>query len=170
MDTKNKNMRNGATVAEICVVLAIISVVSLIVVSFCASVDRRSDSASFQLGVMNDLEGIESLTEEWSDRVTAAKATIKCNNSGGDDSLVYAVSGEEVYSILFSDGVMRAECPNGEMLSYECKSVKSMVFYVERREGDEDFLLFCKVIFSALGDISEKEYTFCINSRIGEEV
>ena len=56
MDTKNKNMRNGATVAEICVVLAIISVVSLIVVSFCASVDRRSDSASFQLGVMNDLE------------------------------------------------------------------------------------------------------------------
>lgn len=55
--------KRGFTVAELCIVLAVISIVSTVVISFTAMVTQRSKISRAQLSALQDIELIETLVE-----------------------------------------------------------------------------------------------------------
>lgn len=163
---KRRNLA-GITIAELCVVIAILTIVSLIVVSFCLLINNRSSAGSDALSRMDEIEALETFVDAWSDSVAGAGAQIDSNECSKTQLVAYA--GTNVYILLYEDGVLRAQDPDGAMFSYECKNELSIEFQSQSKEG-QDFIVFCKVLFRIEKEGSEKSYTFCSNPRLGESV
>ena len=60
-----KNARRGVTMAELCIAIAVISIVSTMVVSFSVLVAERNNSANAKLETITDINFIETMVEEW---------------------------------------------------------------------------------------------------------
>ena len=56
-----KNGRKGVTLAEMCIVLAVVAIVSLSVASFATMAGGRGTAAATKLDAMGDLEVVDEL-------------------------------------------------------------------------------------------------------------
>ena len=70
-----RNFRKGITLAEMCIVLAVVAIVSLSVASFATMAGGRGTAAATKLDAMGDLEIVEAIVESW-----IAEATKDPNN------------------------------------------------------------------------------------------
>ena len=60
-----RNYRKGVTLAEMCIVLAVVAIVSLSVASFATMAGGRGTAAATKLDAMGDLEIVEAIVESW---------------------------------------------------------------------------------------------------------
>ena len=60
-----RNYRKGVTLAEMCIVLAVVAIVSLSVASFATMAGGRGTAAATKLDAMGDLEIVEAVVESW---------------------------------------------------------------------------------------------------------
>lgn len=180
--------RKGTTLAEIAIVLAVLSVISTVVLSFVLMVSRRARASSARLEAMQDIEFVETLTESWinvmrengatfvtdADRPNVLKAVIP------DNSLISSSRSEAVSFTLSYDsasGTLIGTLPNDRMsLTFTSQRVSSMKFDATSEIVliDDPCVFFCSLEYSIplVGYDTGKtfNYNFCVNSRIGYEL
>ncbi len=145
--------RRGVTLVELCVVIALVAILSTMVVSFSVLTSRRSRAAEARLSAMQEIAKIEVVVDAWfgrqeeqANKVTAADGAL---TRGGDElwfdaeskTLLGEVSGERVYSlpVEYVTGVTFSQ--SGEVY-------------------------FCKVTYEL--PTGGESITFCVNPRVGE--
>jgi type II secretory pathway pseudopilin PulG len=171
VDKRVKKIRKGSTLAEICVVLAVVSIVTTVVLSFCMMTNRRSVASANRLHIMEELEMLESIVETWRDSVAVAGKDISL--APDSNSPLIADAGGDQNTIALSDGVLTATMPDGSDIQFKCDAAKTMMFnLIPAEEDPSNVLIVCTVEFNAIGAdvVNPPEYVFVVNSRIGESI
>ena len=152
-----KKVRKGSTLAEICVVLAVVSIVSTVVLSFCMMANRRAVASANRLRIMEERKMIETIVETWCDSMAAEEQDI---------SLEFINS----QITLDRSGMLTATMPEGPDIQFKCDAAKTMMFNVIPSEND--VLIVCTVEFNAIGAdlINPPKYVFVVNPRSGESI
>ena len=135
--------KRGFTVAELCIVLAVISIVSTVVISFTAMVTQRSKISRAQLSALQDIELIETLVEAHiEDPNTTNKTDVSV--TGG-------------YLVIAGKNKLALETVTG--------------FEITPKENNGDILYICKVTYQIPYEKNTTHtYTFCVNPYVGETV
>ena len=154
---KNKNRgRRGMTVSELMVVLAVLTIVIVMVVSFSTMVGSTSKLAKAKLDALNDIKLAESVIENFIED-NSGQITIlsegKIGNTAGEN-------------ISFSNGYLIVSRTGGNGTTIEMETVNSIKFSMN--ENASDTLYYCTITY-AIGD-SDFDYTFCVNPYAGEQI
>lgn len=161
MKKSNRRSKKAMTLAEICVVLAVISIVSTVVASFCLMANNRAVSSSNRMQILSEVSAIEKIVEQFVDANATVTVTI-------EDGVLTA--GDK--RISFVEGELTAAIRDGEdPIELECETVESVSFELFEKDDKSDLLVFCKVsckIPLANGESKSETHVFCVNSRLGE--
>lgn len=161
---KNNSSRTGITIAEICVVLAVIAIAGLLVTSFTVMVGTRSSVGAARLEIMEDLEMTESVLGGWVDYMTGQGAVVTAENG-----TLKAVKDTVDYTVTLQGDFLTAPVPTGAPYMLNLKTVTAIT--VEGKYNGPDAIFFCTLTYAdPRGTDEPQTYTFCINSRIGEKV
>ena len=168
MKNISKRVRKGSTLAEICVVLAVVSIVSTVVLSFCMMANRRSVASANRLRIMEERKMIETIVETWCESMAAEGKDISLVPDS-NSPLIADADGDQC-TIALRDGVLTATMPEGPDIQFKCDAAKTMMFNVI--PNGNDVLIVCTVEFNAIGAdiINPPKYVFVVNSRIGESI
>ena len=145
---KTKNLRRGATLTEIMVVIAVVAIVAVLVVSFSTMVSSSRELAQAKLDALQDIRLAETIIENF---------IVDSANKGEVDT----------DSIYFNGGYLvinRGEINNNTVLQLE--SVTGIRFDILEKENDT--IYYCTISYEVGG--TPFEYTFCVNPYAGEEI
>lgn len=175
-----KNNRKGVTLAEICIVLAVVAIVSLSVASFATMAGGRGTSAATKLDAMGDLEIVEAIVESWileaannpecviNVEILDEQKPEKNNKLFSTDKQTSAVKDQ-----LWLDGkTLTASFSGEDPVLFVLKSITGLKFEAEQARDDGTVLYYCTVTYQYRNGIVTKEqtYTFCVYPRVGEIV
>ncbi len=163
MSKRIKN-RRGATLAEIMVSVALVSVMIVMALSFTQFITQRTKANAANDAVLQDRQKTESVLESWVDILVSQGAVFSVDE--GDTGLLIASAGEEEYTLRFTSGRVTATLPNDKELNLHTETVTEINFDI-MKNGD-DFLLFCTVISENAYSGGESSCTLCVNPRVGE--
>lgn len=152
--------KRGATLAEMCVVLALVTIIGTMVTSFSVSVSRRTQLSAVRLEMTGDLDAVESIADSWLGQMKLQNAELSVQ---GNDICA------GLYTLSFRNGVLRGTLPDGKSVTYRSAYVKKMTF--SQVEGTTSKLFFCTVTYDMSGlsdDEAEQVQVFCINPRVGD--
>lgn len=164
---KRKHRKAGVSIAEMCIVLALLGIVGTVVVSFSAMVSARSSASATKLNASQDLEMSELILSNWVDRMTGLNAQFAADETG----LSATVEGQ-AYTVTLEEDVLVAPLPDGQKLTCPINEVQEIRFQQMTRP-DGNPLIFCTLVYtvaSPAGSQSVMEETFTILSRVGEIV
>ena len=181
-----RNYRKGITLAEMCIVLAVVAIVSLSVASFATMAGGRGTAAATKLDAMGDLEIVEAIVESWILEAANQEMGIGIEEYG---SAIYT-SVDQNDKIGLSGNTLQVSFPNGgENIYYPLKSIVGLKFsraYFDEKgvlvtdegtnaqagEAVEGPLYYCTVTYQYRNGIVTKQqtYTFCVYPRVGEIV
>lgn len=156
--------KKGMSLAEICVVLAVISIVSLMVISFTTMVSARSTVSAAKLKAMDDQELTEVILENWIDHMVAKQAVISV-----EENTLYATKDGINYTVCLEEDKLIAPLTDGTFLSCPINTVTELRF--DHLTSSDDTIYFCTAVYDypdPRGGTITREYTFCINPHIGE--
>lgn len=163
--TDPASRRKAVTLAEICVVLAVVAIVSTLVASFCLMANHRAAASSNRTQILSEVDAIEKIVESFIDGAVTQNADLSCDGA--------SLGAGENKKITFIEGELSAHIPGREdALTLDCETVESLSFELMTREDeDRDDLVFCTVsckIPLANGESKTETHVFCVNSRLGE--
>ena len=141
---KKGNKRKGATIAELCVVLAVISVISAMVVSFTVMISDKTKDSRKNVEVSNDLDRICTAFENFVEYYNSEDSVWSVDG----DSLKVTMDGE-TYEATF-DGEKKefyARIGDGEPMRVYTTRVKTVEFDLLQKDGKSVF--FCRVTYYA---------------------
>lgn len=151
--------RKGATMAEICIIMAVISIVSMSVVSFITMTSGRSAASIGRLEAIDDLELVETVVDKWFAQQTEPV--------GIKDGMVMEGN---LPAIRIENRVLYVDFQEVGMEDYPLERVKALFFTYEESDTKDDVLYFCTVTYYLKNEDEEQTYTFCINPRVGEMI
>ena len=168
-------MRNTAkkafTIAELTIVLALITIVSGMVISFSTLVDKRKDSAQANLDLISDINNARVTLTNWLD-VMSRKDSILCLgeiDGNTDNTTLIAKVDAEQYEVKMREDYLGLQIigASGERNDFKLNlsCVFQMCFDVY---GTEEQMLFVTIICN----VGKKQvsYTFTVRSHIGSVV
>ena len=158
--------RKGFTLSELCIVLALVAIVSTIVISFCLIMNKRSAISRARLDIVNEVNAVETLIEKWVDNMSEQGAVFSKTEDG---SLVATVNNAD-YGASFANGEFKASVPDGDNeMTFATTRIESIAFDLISKDGDTIFFCTATALLPQVnGEAKEEKYTFCVNSRIGE--
>ena len=178
-----RNYRKGITLAEMCIVLAVVAIVSLSVASFATMAGGRGTAAATKLDAMGDLEIVEAIVESWI--LEAAKdpeynieveiLDEEQNEQQLKNNKLFSVEKgtSTVKDQIWLDGkTLTASFSGEDPILYVLKAITGLHFETETADGDDTVLYYCTVTYQYRNGIVTKEqtYTFCVYPRVGEIV
>ncbi len=149
--------RRGATLAEIMVSLALVSIMIVMAVSFVMLVTQRTRANTANDLVRQDCLKIEAGAEGWLNALAGGEIPVQ------EDGVLKA--GE--FELSFSYGALTGTLPEGESINISTGCVKTVLFEV--MENGTDFLVFCHIECENTESGKSVFHTFCINPRVGEK-
>ena len=152
-----KKGRKGSTLAELCVVLALIATASAMVASFSMLIGARTNLSTARLNAMNDLDLVESVTEGWMSRMDGLTAV---------DGVLVGDSGDTLY--FDGQDTLTGTLPEGD-ITVQLDQVSAIKYTVI--EGSTGDLCICTVDFSLSSDEPDRytySQTFCVNLNVGD--
>lgn len=168
--------RKGTTLAELCVVLAVIAIVSALVVSFSVLMGQRVALSTTRLNAMNDMESVDAFVEGWLGRMKLldAELSLVVNETTGETKLK-ADKDEQEYSLFFAENafMLIGDLPGGTTMTYTPTVVTGVEFkQVEKGFGETDKLFFYSLTYNlpGVGGGAGEQHTdtFCVNPRVGD--
>lgn len=160
-----RSNRKGSTLAEMCVVLAVISIVTLAVVSFTTMVSARGSVSAAKLKMMEDRRLTRVVLESWLDTLTEANATITTDENG----ILAFVSGN-VYTVSLQENQLIATVPSGDTLTCPISTLTRLTFDRMTNAGG-DALYICTAEYEIPdpnGGTLQRSFTFAIDPHIGD--
>ena len=176
MNGLRKKRRKGMGIAELAVVIAVISIVSLIVVSFTLMVSDKVRNSREKVNAMNDITVIESIVDTWITENVKKEAIFEFNpwDGGSEEEFIVIQAtlqdGSKV-SIDFAGNTLSGILPDGNSLSYQTDTVTKITY--DKIETKDDALFFCTITYQVAVSNSNSvthTYTFVINPRVGDKV
>ena len=169
-----RNKKKGATLAEMCIVMAVVAIVSLSVTSFATMASGRGTAAATKLDAMGDLEIVEAIVESWILEVAKDPENV-INIDPKVSNKITATKNDPVTnrSIMFDQQTLNVTFPGvGDAVLYRLKSIKNLAFEVEQSSDKTATLYYCTVTYEYRNGIVTKDqtYTFCVYPRVGEIV
>ena len=171
-----RNKKKGATLAEMCIVMAVVAIVSLSVTSFATMASGRGTAAATKLDAMGDLEIVEAVVESWILEATKDPENV-INIDPEVSNKITATKNDPATSgsIMFDRQTLNVTFPNvDDAVLYRLKSIKGVQFAEETRgDGEREIsLYYCTVTYQYRNGIVTKDqtYTFCVYPRVGEIV
>ncbi|MBE6983291.1 MAG: type II secretion system protein [Ruminococcaceae bacterium] len=155
--------RKGITLSEICIVLAVVSIVSLAVVSFAAMATGRGATGTDKLKVMQDIELLEAMVDNWFNTVY---------NSGESAVIDTGETSVNNRALYFENGNLYINT-DGKYQSYRFETVTKLEFEIMKNAENNDEIFFCTVTYAyrrGQNTPVDETYTFCINPRVGESI
>lgn len=116
----------GFTLAELVIVLALLSVVSLLIVSF------SSMTSAYSLRIRQNLSAVEDIASlEDSFNVFLRAADLDGFTVTAEGSVLRATRGDDVFTLSFVDGALDGKTAAGGVIRYDLDAVRSVTFSVE---------------------------------------
>lgn len=162
-----KNKRSGVSIAEMCIVIAVLAIASTVVVTFTAMVGARSSTSATKLRAMEDVQVSQAILENWVDRMAALDAQITANNAG-----LSATAAGKTYRVKLEEDRLVAQLPGDSNLYCPIGIMKQFRFD-QMTKADSNPLIFCTAVYTVkntAGEETEITHTFTILSRVGEIV
>ena len=159
-----RGAKKGSSLAEMCVVLAVVSIVALIVVSFTTMVSARGTVGAAKLKMMEDRQLTKVILESWLNQLTEENAVITADESG----LSAAIDGE-VFSVTLEEDRLTADVPNGDPLSCPIHTITGITF--DAISSSDDAIYFCTADYelpNPSGGVIQRSFTFALNPHIGD--
>jgi Tfp pilus assembly protein FimT len=158
--------KKGATLAELCVVLAVIGIISAMVVSFSIMVSARVTVNRSKLKAEQDLVQVEAITEAWITRQTDNYATITVS-----EGYLTATQGETADTLSFQENKLSGTLPDGGEIRCNTETIRSVSFQIQEKADGSDSLYFCTITYeiAQTGRTSQTlTHVFCVNPRVGD--
>lgn len=159
--------RAGVSIAEMCIVLAILAIVGTLVVSFSLMVSARASAGADKLNGAEDLQVSQAILDAWVDRMIGLGAQFAADETG----LSATVDGQ-TYQVVLQEGALIAPLPDGQALSCPISTAEAFRFS-QMTQTSGNPLIFCTIVCSVNTTSGHKtltENTFTIYSRVGEVV
>ncbi len=147
--------RRGVTLMELCIVIALVAILSTMVVSFSVLTTRRSRAAEERLSAMEEIAEIEVVVEAWFGAMDERAHLVSVSDEGG----ALVLDGDE---LRFEDSRLTGTVTGGSGYSLPVEYVTGVEF---SQSGE---VYFCRVMYEVSGE--GESITFCVNPRVGEEV
>lgn len=170
----NQTGRKGTTLAELCVVLALVAIVSTMVVSFSLLMSQRVTLSTTRLNVMNDLESVDAIAEGWLGqmKLLGAELSLQTHENTGR-KWIQAKKDAQTYTLSFDEEekMLKGTLPDGEDMVFAPTAVRGIEFDQVENWNKTDRLFFYTVIYNlpgADGSNGQQTQTFCANPRVGE--
>lgn len=166
LNRMRRSGKDGTTLTEMCVVLAVISIVALAVVSFTTMVGARSAVGAAKLNMLEDRQLTKVVLSTWVDTLAAEDATFMTDENGN----IFAAADGGVFSVFLGPDSITAPVPSGQMLSCPISTLTSLKFE-QMTNSDGDAIFFCTAAYelpNPAGGIIERSFTFTINPHIGD--
>ena len=161
----SKARKKGMSLAEICVVLAVISIAALMVTSFTVMVGARATVSSARLSTMQDMETTQTLLSNWITRMAIEGAEVDVGAQGE----LYAQKDGALYTVILEDDALTASLPQGRNVTVPVTVITKLSVEALRSHGDA--IYFCTVTYpDPRGGGEELTCVFCINPRVGEKI
>ena len=144
MPIRTNANRRGFTLAELTVVLAVMTIVAALAVSFSSLISERRAESQARLDAMNDISVAEKTIENWIQKNAAI--TVEDTKLSTEGS-----------SIGAQDGTLFI----GENAVYTFDQVKEITFSSSRTDGGYT-IYFCKVAYTLTKNDTIEYYTFCV--------
>ena len=146
MKGQSNKKRRGFTLAELTVVLAVMTVVATLAVTFSSLLSDRRAQSQAGLDAMTDISVAESTIGEW------IQSNAVAMNADGE-------------AVLTAEGEKNIRAENGRlyidgMVVYTFKRVSSITF--ARQEKDGHTIYFCSAAYTLPKRAETKYYTFCV--------
>lgn len=168
MNRRKRNTR-GVTLAELCIVMAVIAIVSTMVVSFTVLMQARTRVIAADRDTVSDLGTVESALDRFiraydSDEYTilpeqGSLSVLKGGNAVATLKLSIDPETEKVNAIVITDGEDKAE------ITYLLNSVTKMTFELEggNSSGSATALVICRVEYTSTHGTEQvtKKATLC---------
>lgn len=188
MNGLRKKRRRGMGIAELAVVIAVISIVSLIVVSFTLMVSDKVRNSREKVNAMNDITVIESVVDTWITTNIEAGNEFYYFNEVNDENnrwtnevsldteIILLSFGNEFakdkYVFEFAKDTKQVTCKisDDQTITYQMDTVESIHFNVGN-EKTGDIIFFCTVTYKVATSNKNSvthTYTFTINPRVGD--
>ena len=159
------NRKAGISIAEMCIVMAVLAIASTVVVTFTAMVGARSSISATKLRASEDLQLSQSILENWVDQMVSLDAQFTANETG-----LSAVAGGQTYRVLVEEGRLTAQLPEGKKLQCPLGIMEQFQFTQMTKAGKNP-LIFCTAAYileNTAGEEVQRTRTFTIFSRVGE--
>ncbi len=161
---KKGSYKKGATLIELSVVLAVLSIISTMVISFTIFLSERTKTTVKVNNLMQDVVVIKTAVESWASDLSKSNAQFGVEE---DYSILVAVdSYGEKHQLAKTENNLSATLPNGETLSYKLSVVSELRFNVQSNGAQTLFR--CRVFYSA--DNVIQTFSFTINPFVGDLV
>jgi Tfp pilus assembly protein FimT len=128
-----RNKRKGATLAEMCIVMAVVAIVSLSVTSFATMASGRGTAAATKLDAMGDLEIVEAVVESWILEAAKEPENIAEIKTGEGGISIMLRNPNTTASAMFSDRTLNVTFHRESGAAfYRLKSIKNIAFKIEQ--------------------------------------
>lgn len=161
---KKGSYKKGATLVELSVVLAVLSIISTMVISFTIFLSERTKTTVKVNNLMQDVVVIKTVVESWASDLSKSNAQFGVEE---DYSTLVAVdSYGEKHQLSKTENNLSATLLNGEILSHELSVVSELKFNVQ--SNGTQTLFICRVFY--LADNVVQTFSFTINPFVGDLV
>lgn len=153
----------GSSLAEMCVVVAVIAIMALAVVSFTALASNRTMISATRLKAMEDLELTQTIMERWIEQMEPYGIQT-------DGESLTATVDEVDCSLYLENKVLYADFSDGMLTEIQLEAVDELQFEIEKAS---DTLYFCTIVYqfpNGKKSSVEATYTFCVNLQVGETI
>ena len=143
MKKRTNVKKRGFTLAELTVVLAVMTIVTALVITFSSMIATRRAESQARLDAMNDISVAENTIESWIQKNEITKT--ESNRLSAGENTICAKDGK-----LFI----------GENAVYTFERVKEITFDAWAKDGHT--IYFCKAAYAHAKNDTIEYYTFCV--------
>ena len=160
---KKGKLKKGATLIELSVVLAVLSIISTMVISFSIFFSERVKTTVKANNLMQDVVAVKAVMESWIDDLTENNATFSCEDT--DKKLIGDINGTK-YSIALSDDILVGTLSTGGQVSCRVEVIEDLRFSIASNNSGDQTLYICKAFYQA--DNMVEYFSFTINPFVGD--
>ena len=154
--TLKKRTTRGVTLAELCVVMAVIAIVSTMVVSFTVLMQARTSLIAADRDTIADIGSVESALDRFIRTYDSDEYTLSVTSPESKDALTVSKGENKVASLMISldpEGDTAEKIvitdPAGEITaSYSLHMVTKLEFEIVSDSGNDSTLVICKVTYT----------------------
>ena len=147
MRGRNKT-RQGVTLAELCVVMALISILGTCIVSFCVMTNNYVARLSTDRDVKEGLTFVNQALDIWVSAFDSDDYVIAVDGAGAELQARPVDGQDQVYRFCLTDTAIEGELPTGNRLRFGVSHLQSLSFQVLTKPVDANdarVLIYCTV-------------------------
>jgi len=152
-----KRSKKGFTILELCIVLAILSIISVLTVSFSLVSNKLTKSTTKKFALMQEIDIVQSFLDDWT-----GDMNLLSKNFFDGDRLTVQIE-ESSYYFEIKDGILNFTHPEKQETSFKFDAILSARFEVITK-GEQLFFV-CHANFD-----DQEVFTFFVYPRVGSEV